>query len=194
MELNELDKAKLEYEICQEYLIDYPLNEAGIHCDMFAIFNQWIISENPDYLDQLVQTCAYYGIPIKGLLLKHVGALAQKRMLRLSNLKKTNKVLKDEYSYQAHKKALQLIYWCECKNENAYDLVANWGYSSGKLKKKSSSLQKESTTWRSKHQQLEAQIKEYKCYSEVDKEHLRNQILEGTYIAEVNEGFKGTRR
>lgn len=121
---------KLEMALISEYKDDLSDDDFVV---LKSEVNGWLNSRDPDYLDAAMAFLAKKEIPIRGLLLKEVGNLANKRISgrvrKVNHRKGYHKHLKSQYKsvFREDKVMIDvfiLTKFCELDSRNAYFFAA----------------------------------------------------------------------
>jgi|GEM_PF-4783575 len=91
-------------------------------------FNNWLNTQDPDYMDSVVIQCNKNNISITGVLLKQLAIACVKRLLREYDYRSETKVNKDIPVEEAYKLIFQLCHFCSKERKEATLLVASMMY------------------------------------------------------------------
>jgi len=155
-------------------------------------FNNWVNTQDPDYMDSVVIQCHKNNIPITGILLEQLKIAALNRLLRKYDYRKKTKVNQNLPYEEAYQNILRLIHFCGKSREDATLLVATMMEKYyPDHKKKASTLDHEYRVWRKDTGQM---IVDYFMTEKPDGWSKEEQDHYLSLFPEPNAALEGSRR
>ena len=187
IELSDEKKTTLMDRYCQEK--DWKKNNFTVE----IYFSGWVKTQNPDYMDYVVNECNKKNIPLKGVLLEQLAIASSNRLSGIYSNRKKTKIGKDFALHKAYKSIFELCYFCKMSREYATLVVATMmaaNYPS--YKQQASSLDKGYLNWKKTKEGSEL-IEELKIeFPDGWSDKTQKMVL--LSFPEPNTDFQGSRR
>lgn len=132
----------------QELIIRYCSECMDLNTHYSVLFEQWLNSGDPDYLDKMIMDMNRDGLQIKGLILEQMAIASFNRLLREYSYTKKTRINIDILDEQTYFLIFKLIHFCHKKRDEATFLMAGLLDAKYPLaSKKASYLDKQYSKW-----------------------------------------------